>query len=49
MLCSFLLYIKRISCKYCLPFEPFSDIPVPPFRSSQNTELDSLCYTATSH
>ena len=42
---------QRISCVYTvpLPIEPPATSPIPPARSSQNTEVSSVCCTATSH
>ena len=52
VLCWFLLYNKVNQLYvyiYSLPFEPLVQNPLHSSRSSQNTELSSLCYTAVLH
>ena len=52
MLYYFLLYNKVNQLYvyiYSLPFEPLVQNPLHSSRSSQNTELSSLCYTAVLH
>ena len=53
MLCSFLLY-KKVNWLYEYIYPLLLELlshppPTYPSRSSQSTELSSLCYTAASH
>ena len=52
MLCYFLPYsiVHQLYVYICpLPLDLPPSLQIPPPRSSQSTELSSLCYTAASH